>query len=112
MQINPTDTLVLTVKGHKAHPTKVDVKVPFAFVGHFETMTRTDLEAFVEAGNTVRALLDKVLLRVEGVGGKPFTDKEGNPIDDATALEVVKENTTTSGAARDTFWNATQTGKK
>lgn len=112
MRISETDTLVLTVKGQRPHPTKLDVKQSFAFVAHFETMTRTDLEAFVEAGNTVRALLDKVLTKVTAVGDKPIEDKEGNPLDDDRALELIKENTYTSTAARDAFWTATQSGKK
>lgn len=107
MRILETNRFKKTVHVNVPDPTKTDVSRKHSFVAEFETMPREELEDFVAAGKSVSALLDKILVSVEGI-----EDESGAAMDPAKALELVKRNTLTSVALRDAFWEATQGARK
>lgn len=107
MRINETNRIKKTIHVNVPDPGKVDVVRKHSFVAEFETMTREELEDFVAANKAVSALLDKILISVEGI-----EDAEGKAMEPDKALELVKRNALTSIALRDAFWEATQGARK
>lgn len=107
MRLIETNRFKKTVKVMVPDPNKPDVTRPHSFVAEFETMTREELEQFVAAGKSVSELLDKILVSVEGI-----EDANGEKMDAAAALELVKRNVLTSVACRDVFWESTQGARK